>query len=82
VICPVPDLLSRPPACPPVFSKMGGFFVVRNLLRRLRVSTGERCSLRAPQFLRKQEARMGRGILLWLIGIPIPLIILILLFWS
>jgi len=24
---------------------------------------------------------MGRGILLWLIGIPIPIIILILLFW-
>jgi len=24
---------------------------------------------------------MGRGILLWLIGVPIPLIILILLFW-
>jgi len=24
---------------------------------------------------------MGRGILLWLLGIPIPIIILILLFW-
>jgi len=24
---------------------------------------------------------MGRGILLWLLGIPIPVIILILLFW-
>jgi len=24
---------------------------------------------------------MGKGILLWLIGIPIPIIILILLFW-
>jgi len=24
---------------------------------------------------------MGKGILLWLIGIPIPLIILFLLFW-
>jgi len=24
---------------------------------------------------------MGRGILLWLLGIPIPLIILIMLFW-
>jgi hypothetical protein len=24
---------------------------------------------------------MGRGILLWLIGVPIPLILLILLFW-
>ncbi len=27
------------------------------------------------------EAYMGRGILLWLLGIPIPIIILILLFW-
>jgi len=24
---------------------------------------------------------MGRGILLWLLGIPIPIIILLLLFW-
>jgi len=24
---------------------------------------------------------MGRGILLWLLGVPIPLVILILLFW-
>jgi hypothetical protein len=29
----------------------------------------------------KVEVIMGRGILLWLIGIPIPIIILILLFW-
>jgi hypothetical protein len=28
-----------------------------------------------------QEADMGRGILLWLLGIPIPVIILILLFF-
>jgi hypothetical protein len=27
------------------------------------------------------ERIMGRGILLWLLGIPIPIIILILLFW-
>jgi hypothetical protein len=29
----------------------------------------------------KAEVIMGRGILLWLLGIPIPIIILILLFW-
>jgi hypothetical protein len=31
----------------------------------------------------KQEAVMGlgRGVLLWLLGIPIPIIILIALFW-
>ena len=28
-----------------------------------------------------KESSMGRGILLWLIGVPIPIIILILLFW-
>jgi len=28
----------------------------------------------------RQEVIMGRGILLWLLGIPIPLIIIILLF--
>jgi hypothetical protein len=28
-----------------------------------------------------KEAIMGRGILLWLLGVPIPIIILILLFW-
>jgi hypothetical protein len=28
-----------------------------------------------------KELVMGKGILLWLIGIPIPIIILLLLFW-
>ena len=27
------------------------------------------------------EVIMGRGILLWLLGVPIPIIILFLLFW-
>jgi hypothetical protein len=27
------------------------------------------------------ETAMGKGILLWLIGIPLPIIILLLLFW-
>jgi hypothetical protein len=27
------------------------------------------------------ERMMGKGILLWLLGIPIPIILLILLFW-
>lgn len=27
------------------------------------------------------EIEMGKGILLWLLGIPIPIIILLLLFW-
>jgi hypothetical protein len=31
--------------------------------------------------LNRLEVIMGRGILLWLLGIPIPIIILILLFW-
>lgn len=27
------------------------------------------------------EVHMGKGILLWLLGIPIPVIILLLIFW-
>jgi hypothetical protein len=37
-----------------------------------------------PLFTRRPiewERVMGRGILLWLLGIPIPIILLILLFW-
>jgi hypothetical protein len=30
---------------------------------------------------RREELKMGKGILLWLLGIPIPIIILLLLFW-
>jgi hypothetical protein len=29
----------------------------------------------------KTEAVMGRGILLWLLGIPLPIILLLALFW-
>jgi hypothetical protein len=29
----------------------------------------------------KQEASMGRGVLLWLLGVPIPVIILLALIW-
>jgi hypothetical protein len=29
----------------------------------------------------KRGTVMGKGILMWLIGIPIPIIILLLLFW-
>jgi len=27
------------------------------------------------------DSDMGRGLLLWLLGIPIPIILLVLLFW-
>jgi hypothetical protein len=30
---------------------------------------------------RKEFSSMGRGILLWLLGVPIPIIILLALFW-
>ncbi|ATY31345.1 hypothetical protein CVN68_04575 [Sphingomonas psychrotolerans] len=30
---------------------------------------------------RDRRGHMGKGILLWLIGIPLPIIILLLLFW-
>jgi hypothetical protein len=30
---------------------------------------------------KKRRLRMGRGILLWLLGVPIPVIILLALIW-
>jgi hypothetical protein len=30
---------------------------------------------------KNKELRMGRGILLWLLGVPIPIIILLALIW-
>ena len=38
-----------------------------------------RCSY-ATETTQRRES-MGKGILLWLLGIPIPIIILLLLFW-
>jgi hypothetical protein len=43
----------------------------------LRVFTGNGP---APVAARDAEANMGRGLLLWLIGIPLPIILLIWLF--
>lgn len=40
------------------------------------ISVAVRCA--APLF--RQESTMGRGILLWLLGVPIPIIILLALF--
>jgi len=48
------------------------------LKSRLRVQP-ERTWLVTPVLAK--EADMGRGILLWLLGIPIPIIILLALFW-
>lgn len=33
------------------------------------------------RILRNQVSHMGRSILLWLVGVPIPIIILLALFW-
>jgi hypothetical protein len=35
----------------------------------------------APKLHQLEETIMGRGILLWLLGIPIPIIILLALIW-
>ncbi|MEO5494219.1 MAG: hypothetical protein ABIR08_09350 [Sphingomonas sp.] len=35
----------------------------------------------SPPKSKKRGMAMGKGILMWLIGIPIPIIILLLLFW-
>jgi hypothetical protein len=65
----------------------------RSCRLRRRTATAECCRHRAlgtavrfGGFLRQrnqrfQEKTMGKGILLWLIGIPLPIIILLLLFW-
>ncbi|TGX55991.1 hypothetical protein E5A73_02440 [Sphingomonas gei] len=56
-------------------------------LRNARLSDGRRLagtSMRGGGSLRQRNQRrrfMGKGILLWLIGIPLPIIILLLLFW-
>jgi len=52
----------------------GGTFIPR------RIGT----PLPRPAFYRhdiRKEADMGKGILLWLLGIPIPIIILLLILW-
>jgi hypothetical protein len=36
----------------------------------------------ALEILLREERTMGRGILLWMLGIPIPIIILLALFWG
>ena len=52
-------------------------------MRRARQELFAVCGIRLGQmtFLTEKETAMGRGILLWLLGVPIPIIILILLFW-
>jgi hypothetical protein len=40
-----------------------------------------RCCFRDRQLLKETSMTFGKGILLWLIGIPIPIIILLALFW-
>jgi hypothetical protein len=35
----------------------------------------------SPKTHQTMEANMGRGILLWLLGVPIPIIILLALLW-
>ena len=42
---------------------------------------GNRKHSRSFPWPNTMEDYMGRGILLWLLGIPIPIILLILLFW-
>jgi hypothetical protein len=39
-----------------------------------------KCSVGKPQLACVMEDKMGRGLLLWLIGIPLPIILLIWLF--
>lgn len=34
-----------------------------------------------PRYRNNEEKPVGRGVLLWLLGVPIPVIILLALFW-
>jgi hypothetical protein len=40
-----------------------------------------RCGPRTVESAEIEEKVVGKGILLWLLGIPLPIIILLLLFW-
>jgi hypothetical protein len=42
---------------------------------------GNRRRAQAVEGATNQEVPMGRGILLWLLGVPIPIILLLLFFW-
>ena len=61
---------------PPLSSQAAGLFVGTNHFGGNERSSKELC-LRRNNL---REVFMGRGILLWLLGIPIPIIILIMLF--
>jgi hypothetical protein len=43
--------------------------------------TLRKCISPGAYALIQQEENMGRGILLWLLGVPIPIIILLALIW-
>ncbi|TIX45397.1 MAG: hypothetical protein E5W81_15290 [Mesorhizobium sp.] len=51
-----------------------------NATKITRTAGTERLSRHYSRSQSPQEASMGRGILLWLLGVPIPIIILIMLF--
>jgi hypothetical protein len=44
-------------------------------------AANEHVTLADRQPMAAKEDAMGKGILLWLLGIPLPIIILLLLFW-
>jgi hypothetical protein len=47
----------------------------------LGTQSGLWCCFRDRQLLRETSMTFGKGILLWLVGIPIPILILLALFW-
>lgn len=61
-------------------SRHGGslIFAVARLIAAVAGNTQARCAVHLTS---KQEVIMGRGILLWLLGVPIPIIILLFLFF-
>jgi len=43
--------------------------------------SGVQCCFGDRQLLKETSMTFGKGILLWMIGIPIPILILLALFW-
>jgi hypothetical protein len=57
---------------------------IANMLRSILVHAHgtQRAASRSLMRHRFMEAKMGRGLLLWLLGVPIPIIILLWLFFG
>ncbi|TGX45617.1 hypothetical protein E5A74_00080 [Sphingomonas naasensis] len=56
-------------------------WLCREIVRRQRTEPRRPPAVITPAKSTCRRDQMGKGILLWLLGIPLPIIILLLLFW-